>query len=241
MTAMSSIRLALDQAEPRPKDSAAAPDKKNYAERLSRHLATLVANELRPDFPGILPDEEGRMQESRARTAKGVKKLDVNFSTIDLGLGLGVSIKTLNFVDAGSSRYTKNYTRIDNELRAEAKDYHQRQPFSVMVAVVFIPMDAALDGRGDNPSSFGQAIKVFRHRAGRRTAKDEEELFERVFVVLYTHEGDQRGEAICFDVMDAPPRSGLPKQPPAMDFEAMIREIKQTYLLRNDPPFTWAE
>ncbi|MGH7015459.1 MAG: hypothetical protein ACRED8_00075, partial [Caulobacteraceae bacterium] len=55
--------------------------KKNYAEILSRELALTVANRLRPSFKNILPDEHGRGQESRARTSKGFKKLDVNYST----------------------------------------------------------------------------------------------------------------------------------------------------------------
>src|SRR5690606_35793072 len=98
-----------------PGEKASRSDKKNYAERLSRHLATAFANALRGEFPGIKPDPDGKGQESNARTAKGVKKLDVNYSTPELGLGLGVSIKTLNYKDASTNRYTKNITRIDNE------------------------------------------------------------------------------------------------------------------------------
>jgi hypothetical protein len=125
----SDIETALDQAEPRPDladtSERGRASKKNYAERLSRAIATLVANGLRPKFAGITPGPHGEGQESRARTAKGVKKLDVNYSTAELGLGLGVSIKTINFKDPRTGRYTKNYTRADNELRAEAQDYHR--------------------------------------------------------------------------------------------------------------------
>ena len=53
-----------------------------------------------------------------------------------------MSIKTINFRDATTKRYTKNYTRADGELRAEASDYHERQPYAVMVAVIFLPIDA---------------------------------------------------------------------------------------------------
>ena len=135
-----SIHEALDAAEPRPEHTFSATDKKNYAERLSRALATCLANALRPHLPGITPNPTGERQEAPARTSKGFKKLDVNYSTPELGLGLGVSIKTLNFPDAGSGRFTKNYSRIDNELRAEATDYHQRQPYSVLVGVLFLPI-----------------------------------------------------------------------------------------------------
>jgi hypothetical protein len=81
--------------------------KKNFAEGLSRELASRIAHALRSRFAGIFPDEHGFRQESRARSAKGFKKLDVNYSTPELGLGLGVSIKTINFRDAATNRYTK--------------------------------------------------------------------------------------------------------------------------------------
>jgi hypothetical protein len=149
--------------------------KKNYAEALSRLLATRLASGLRPFFDGIMPDALGRRQESKARTSKGYKKLDINYSTTELGLGLGISVKTLNFVDEKSQRYTKNYTRIDNELRAEASDYHERQPYAVMVAVIFLPLNSCTDGKArrrasgellTTASSFAQAVHIFRHRAG---------------------------------------------------------------------------
>ena len=85
-------------------------DKKNYAELLSRALAQRFADALRSSFKGILPNPDGSGQESKARTGKGLKKLDVNYSTVELGLGLGVSIKTINFRDPKTRRYTKNYT-----------------------------------------------------------------------------------------------------------------------------------
>jgi hypothetical protein len=85
------IREALERAAPRPDQDAHRGEKKNYAERLSRHLATCFANALRGAFPGIIPTETGEQHESPARTSKGMKKLDVNYSTPQLGLALGVS------------------------------------------------------------------------------------------------------------------------------------------------------
>ncbi len=215
-------------------------EKKNYAERLSRAIATVVANALRKDFVGITPDAEGRRPEAPARTSKGPKKLDVNYSTSELGLGLGVSIKTINFPDKGSSRYTKNFTRADNELRAEAKDYHERQPYAVLVAAVFLPIEACLDGK-TGASSFGQAIRIFRHRANRKNPRNEQELFERAFVGLYEYEGECRGEVVFFDVMDKPPKHGAPKSPPGLTFTQFVREVVKTYDGRNKPAFEWAD
>jgi hypothetical protein len=234
----SSIAAELSEAGARA-DQKTATDKKNYAERLSRALATKFANLLRRDFPGITPDANGKRQEAPARTSKGVKKLDVNYSTPELGLGLGVSIKTINFRDLKTNRYTKNYTRVDNELRAEAMDYHARQPFAVLAAVIFLPLDSCMDGAEGTPSSFGQAVKIFRNRSGRASARDDAELLERVFIGLYTPEGGDMGNATFFDVMDTPKKQGLPSAERLRTLDAMIDEIRATYDARNSPDFRW--
>ena len=210
--------------------------KKNYAETLSRELAQTFADRLRADFPGILPDPAGRGQESRARTSKGFKKLDINYSTVELGLGLGVSIKTINFRDGATKRYTKNYTRADGELRAEASDYHERQPYAVMVAVLFLPADAADDGVKE-ASSFGAAVQIFRQRAGRATHEDAPMLFERVFIGLYEAAGAAFGTVGFFDVAKPPPRRGRPRL--LLGFDELIAEIVATYDARNAPKFVW--
>lgn len=236
-----SIRDQLRAAGPRP-ESGLADSKKNYAERLSRHLATMFANALRSDFPAITPSADGRLHEKPARTAKGLKKLDVNYSTTELGLALGISIKTINFVDGKSGRYTKNYTRVDNELRAEAKDYHQRQPYAVLVAVLYLPSDACHDGnpKTKTPSSFGQAVRHLRFRSNRRNPTNEEELFERVFVGIYEPSGRDEGDVWYFDVTVAPPMNGRPVARDRWDFDAVIRSIRNEYDRRNNPPFEWA-
>lgn len=162
-----------------------------------------------------------------------------------------MSIKTVNFRDPKTNRYTKNYTRVDNELRAEALDYHVRQPYSVLVAAVFIPDDACSDAEplvatgkkrrklapGDEAgvSSFGASVKIFRHRAGRGKPKDEEQLFERVFVGLYSVSPP---DVRFVDVMWKPPRAGTPAR--TLSFDEFVLEIVATYNQRNDPPFEWA-
>ena len=215
-----------------------ATDKKNYAEALSRALAQRFADALRGSFEGILPEPDGSGQESRARTGKGLKKLDVNYSTVQLGLGLGVSIKTINFRDAKTKRYTKNYTRVDNELRAEAADYHERQPYSVLCAVVFLPLDAC-DDSGTAASSFGQAVQIFRYRAGREKPVEDATLFERILIGLYNTDPTRFGHVAFFDVMDTPPRQGKPQS--LMSFKGAIDAIVTAYDQRNKTTFKWAE
>lgn len=242
-----SILEALDKAGGRPAETESAAQKKNYAERFSRNLATLIATALRRKaFTGILPTDDGEQQESQARTSKGLKKLDVNYSTPRLGLALGVSVKSINFRDNKTKRYTKNYSRNDNELRAEATDYHQRQPYAVLVAVIFLPVDSCDDagagvGKEQGITSFGACVRYFRPRANRRVPKNDVDLFERVFIALYERENPRRGEAVFFDVMTAPPKNRRPRTDEIITFGDFIEQIKLTYDERNDPPFKWAD
>lgn len=246
------ILVALESAEPRPAPEAAQRDKKNYAERFSRALATVIADGLREDFRGITPEAGGQRQEQPARTAKGVKKLDVNYSTPELGLGLGVSVKTVTHPDRESGRYTKNFTRIDNELRAEAMDYHVRQPYSVLIAVLFLPMDAAemhirkatssnraASTKKPTPSSFASAVRSLRFRSGRQHPTGEPELFEAAFVALYEPEGTSRGQVVFFDVRNAPPRRGVPGD--TLTFSGFLQEVRRIYDARNKPEFEYAD
>lgn len=239
-----SISAELDRAGDRSLCTSRTP-KQQYAQRLSDALALKFSDLLRPDFPNVLPMRlpDGTIlgTESRARTGKGFKKLDVNYSTIDLGLGLGVSIKTLNFPDGASKRYTKNFTRIDNELRAEAHDYHQRQPYAVMVAVVFLPIESCDDAGKTKgaESSFAAAVRQFRFRARRRGPEDEAALFERIFIGLYRHDGEDRGVVDFFDVTSAPSQKGRPTD--SVSFRTILDRIKGEFDARNEPAFTYAD
>lgn len=205
-------------------------------------------------FLGTTPLEDGSGQESRARSAKGFKKLDVNYSTPELGLALGISIKTITSKDAETGRYTKNYTRVDSELRAEATDYHQRQPYAMLVTVLFLPAECCDDVRRNGEhgiSSFGAAVRFFRARANRLGPKDDTDLFERVFIGLYEPDDPPlvlafeppkgRMGARFFDVLQPPPKNRRPRSDETLSFGQMIGEIVGTYNARNDPPFVWAD
>lgn len=206
--------------------------KHGYAFRLSAALARTVADSLRADFPGILPDR-GHGSESAAPVASGFKKLDVNYSTVQLGLALGVSIKTLNFADEGSGRFTKNATRIDGELRAEAQDYHRRQPYCVMVALVFVPNLAVGDPGTRGRTSFRHIYEVLTKRAGRDSPNGPEEKFESIY--LATYESDEEaadfGRLMFTEVTDLSRAVNRPED--TLAFDDVIREIGRRYLTRN--------
>lgn len=179
-----------------------------YASKLSTCLAQKIADGMRPTFKGILPDETGAKHESRSGSAGGLKKLDVNYSTSQIGLGLGVSIKTLNFRDEKTARFTKNIKRLDGELRAEAQDYHVRQPYAVLTALVFMPDEAAHDSA--TKSSLRHAWEVFGRRAGRRSATDDASRFERLWMCVYSTAPETFGMCRCFDVSEDFPSTDLP-------------------------------
>lgn len=227
----------LRLSEPRPGAGSSDVDKRTYATRFADNMARCIANALRDRFPGILPDEAGRGTESPARSVRGPKRLDVNFSTPQLGLGLGISLKSVHFRDAGGARrYTHNMKRNDEELRVEASGYHQRQPFAVMVGVIFLPDDACDDARRDRPSSFGAWVKYLRPLAGRDDPHEDIARFERVFIALYDVAGTRME---FFDVEKAPPRAGRPRN--LLSFLEFLDEAEKTYLKRNAAEFEWAD
>ena len=202
--------------------------KKNFAQKFSNAIAQKTANALRPKFKGILPDENGKGQESKAAGSAGLKKLDVNYSNTAIGLGLAVSIKTTNFKDEATHRYTKNVKRVDGELRAEAQDCHERQPFSVLVALWFFPADAATDGRTEEGgSSLVHAATTLARRCGRVDDTEDASKFELGFIGVYTDAGH-----VDFYPADASfPASGLPPEP--LTFSAILKIIEATFDRRN--------
>lgn len=239
---LNQIRDRLAQIHERekinPKDSELRELKKNYAEDLSRRLAQKFANLLRAYFPDILPTADGKFHESLARASKKPKRLDVNYSNPSIGLGLGISIKTINFRDHESQRYTKNFTRVDNEWRAEASDYHERQPYAVMIGILFLPHDSVEDMKTSH-SSFAQAVNVFRHRTDRPSTRTQIELFERIYIGLYNISENDFGYVRFFDVGRPPPKSGPPSK--TLLLHDLLLEICQVYDRRNRVGLRWED
>ena len=125
-----------------------------------------------------------------ARSVRGAKQLDINFSTPELGLALGISLKSVHLRDVkGAERYTHNMKRNEEELRIEASGYHKRQPYAVMIAVLFLPFDSAEDGKNYHPSSFGSWVRHLRPYAGRLGPEDEIDKFEKIYIALYEPDG----------------------------------------------------
>jgi hypothetical protein len=201
-------------------------EKKNFAQRLSTAIAQKTADVLRSRCPGINPGADGRFHESKSAGSKGLKKLDVNYSTVRSGLELAVSIKTYNFKDETTGRFTKNSRRLDGELRAEAQDCHERQPFAVLSGYLFLPDVAANDGKL-GPSSLKHNANVLAQRTGRVSKSAEASLFELVFIGVYSAGGSVRFFKADSDVPD----NGLPGT--TVSFSDTLAEICASHEERN--------
>lgn len=254
---------ALAHAKTRPPDDSARKLKKNYSQRLSNAIASLFAGRLRAigHFRTILPlaDGTGHETKSAGGSTKKLKKTDVRYATPYTGLELLVSIKTLNFRDAKKDdstgevklgRYTKNMVRNDHELRAEAMDHHDRFPYSVLIALFFIPIDSCDDG-ATAVSSFAHAVMTFRPRTGRIDAVGPAAKFERFFIGLYDA-NDPTGHCVgFFDVLTPPPKRGRPPWPneepdelrggKLLTIDQVVAEIVREYGIRNRTYIRWAD
>jgi hypothetical protein len=95
-----------------------------YAVIFAKQFSKVIAAALEPDFPGM------QSGETPSQAVGGVKRVDVNFSTPEAGLGFAVSLKSVHFGERndGASHFTHNMKRNDEELRVEATAHHLRQP-----------------------------------------------------------------------------------------------------------------
>lgn len=234
----------LIKAAPRPDDFAAGDIskhrlselKRTYSTRFANHMAVCIANGLRLAFPEVLPGADGKGLESPAQSVRGPKKLDVKVSTPQLGLGFGISLKAVHFKEKEKFGYVHNRKRNDEELRSEASGYHKRQPYAVMIAVMFLPYEACDDAQPRNMSSFGAWVKYLRPLSGRASAHEDIDRYERVFIGLYATDGAQME---FFDVDKAPPKQGRPKE--LLNYVEFLQEVETTFLRRNSADFEWAD
>lgn len=143
----------------------------------------------------------------RARSEKGNKQLDINFSTPALGLAVGISLKSVHIREPGAG-YTHNLKRNEEELRIEASGHHRRQPYAIMIGALFLPFDSCQATKpGSRHSSFGSWVRHLRPYTGRTGPQDDPDRFERIFIGLYDPEGS---DIRFFDVAASLPRLGLP-------------------------------
>jgi hypothetical protein len=222
----------LKASKPRPKRSDEVGEKNKYASRFADHMGEHIARDLAPRLKGISASTK-----RTAGSVRGRKQLDVNFSTPQVGLALGISLKSVHLRDVkGAERYTHNMKRNEEELRIEATGYHKRQPYAVMVGVLFLPFDSCEDGKKDNPSSFGSWVRHLRPYAGREDTDDENDKFEKIYIALYEPDGT---DMQFFDVQADPRKNGRPSR--LLSYAEFLDSVYHAYLARNEAEFRWAE
>ncbi len=239
------IGEVLKASRPRPQLADLQDAKNKYAVRFAEQIAKHIADDLAEKLQGI--------NASTKRTAgslRGQKQLDVNFSTPKHGLALGISLKSVHIRDVrGAHRYTHNMKRNEEELRIEASGYHKRQPYAVMVGVLFLPFDSCDDGKKSNPSSFGSWVRHLRPYSGRAEPDDEIDRFEKLYVALYEPDGS---DLRFFDIESDPPKNrrpakdgelvgsdGRPRR--LLTYREFLEAIYHRYLRRNSAEFRWAD
>lgn len=238
------IKDVLAKASPRPSMDDAPKTKNQYAGRFALHIAERIAVDLKPRFPKIAASTK-----RNARSARGNKQLDVNFSTPEMGLALGISLKSVHVRDVGEPhRYTHNMKRNEEELRIEASGYHKRQPYAVMIGALFLPFDSCTDGKVES-SSFGSWVRKLRPYSGRLEPEDDIDKFEKIYIGLYELDGS---DLRFFDVQSDPPRNSRPPiNDSPLDFDDRITRllsysefldaVYHSYLARNHAEFRWAD
>lgn len=183
------LETALKSAGDKPADTATAPTKKAYSEKISNVVALAVAEELRerglsearPAPPGLL-DSSGA--ERRMAGGIGAKKVDVTWATGEAGLLLGISIKTINFRDNRTGNFQKNLTNRRGDMLFEAVTLHRRFPYAVLGGIFFLDRGAADDATERRRSTFLNAHSRLRLFTGRNDPGGRDEQYERLYIVL---------------------------------------------------------
>jgi|GEM_PF-6638779 len=215
----------------------------------SRHYSETFSKGLALWLRGLLLDDERLEQvltpEATVPTCFGRKSLDVGCLDKSNYLALDISIKTFNFRDGDTGRYTHNYTGRFYELLGEGLDLRLSYPEAVLAAVIFLPVDSCSDGTSRAASSFGNAVKQFSKIASQGTDDDHALSFEHVVIGLY----DSTGVSF-FDARIPPPFHGEPPASAMLSTEQMLERLlmhvtnrephRATGTMNILPNFTWA-
>ena len=205
----------------------------NYSIYFGRRFGNEIADGLRPFF-----GEKMKSGEIPSYAVSGSKRVDVRYSTAEMGLGLAVSLKSVHRGEEqdGDTDFIHNMKRNDEEFRVEATGHHLRQPYSVLVAVMVLPFQACSDL--EPRSSFARWVEYLWSLKGRLKPEDRPDTFELVFIALYSRTGDELGfYELGGDV--ACPKQGRPER--LVAFADFLVRIKGVFDARNGRDFAFAE
>lgn len=183
------LTSALKGLPPKPEDSAPAPTKKRYSEKMSEVVAQALAEELRQrEMPESRPAPPGQVglsgAERRLAGGIGAKKVDVTWATEESGLLLALSVKTINFRDGRSGNFQKNLTNRRADMLIEAVTLHRRFPYAVLCGLLFLDSGAGKDGTKTRRSTALNAHQRLRLFTGRTDPAGRDEQFELLYLIL---------------------------------------------------------
>jgi hypothetical protein len=203
-------------------------EKLTFAIKFAKYIGAAIADTLRADFPEI------RSGENPSRSVFGAKRVDVNYNTPEMGLGLAMSFKSVHWGErvGGDVDFIHNLKRNDEELRVEATAHHLRQPYAVLVAVIFLPFEACTDL--EPTSSFASWVEYLWPLKGRTEPEDPPDRFELVFMALYARDGTELGFYQVGGQVPCP-RHGRPKS--LQTLGEFLRVVKKAYDVRNGKDF----
>ena len=228
------LTQALLDLGKKPDHDATRPAKKRYSERMSAAVAQVVGSTLRqkglPEARPSLPGEAG-VSGAERRMAGGIgnKKVDVTWATEESGLMLAFSIKCINFPDARTKNFQKNFTNRRGDMLFEAVTLHRRFPYSTLIGLFIFDEGAASDATDRRASTFDNAHRGLRLFSGRSDPAGREEQYERLYVGLVS--ASSSTPTITFT------EPGRPGQD--LDFDQVIDETLGTVVERNADSYTY--
>ncbi len=183
------LTSGLKNLPPKPADTATAPTKKNYSQKVSEVFALALGDELRrrglrearPSPPGVVG---GSGAERRMAGALGPKKVDVTWATEESGLLMAISVKSINFVDGTTHNFQKNLTNRRTDMLFESVTLHRRFPYSVLGGYFILDKGATTDGTARRHSTFHNAHNRLRLFTERNDPAGRDEQYEKLFIVV---------------------------------------------------------
>lgn len=193
-------------------------DKRRWSELLADACAWMIADGIRETKLAnglqVLPEAYGEKAEPVIMLGDSKKAVDVAVVTKTLlGLQVGFSLKGFNTIDAKSGTYDKNLKGRTADVANEMLFIHSRLPMAKMIAIYFMPLEAAFDKSSKFSSTFTRAVDLLDRQTGRAHRYENPENSDKSFIAFYSKNdslGVERGVLRFFDVSYEPQGAGLP-------------------------------